>query len=36
MEILAEELGCGLPGITKSGGKSWVLSGGIGKADQDA
>ncbi len=36
MEILAEELGCGLPGITKSGGKSWVLSGGIGKADQNA
>ena len=36
MEILAEELGCELPGITKSGGKSWVLSGGIGKADQDA
>ena len=35
MEILAEELGRKLPDITKSGGRSWVLSSSIGKADQD-
>ena len=33
MEILAEELGQDLRQISKSGGKSWLLTGGIGKED---
>ena len=33
MEILAEELGQNLRQISKSGGNSWLLAGGIGKED---